>query len=1309
MGEDDEMDFFPSVTAMAVDGMEEPVDDPMDESAGNGAEVDMDDDGDASGHADAIQNQNSNDRSELFAPSIKEIEAAKITKLAESNWKVPVSSGNKVKKLQALAVQIWNEEIIGNQFNLRDVMLLEFSQYLENLLWPLYSKSSPSEVVLSIVLLINEKCRQRLEGYWESLATTDPAKFSAFIRHTLKLTILTAKKHSLPKPDDGNVNVDLEIFRMLIVFLNNAFQSMEKPFLRKELLGLIGVSIWSCLSERRRELELSSSLELRKAWNRAERKFKSADAETKEKLAFDSTFLSELIKCYLTIVDNVSNPADHYQKILFCERFLELLIDLESQIPTRRYVHALIDDHFVVPLSNQSSLKKLVTSGSDKKSKNNGQKIIFPEMLERLEFYVYFQIDNISGQGLDSAEFLQAHYNKIQKFQRTLYARFRDDLEDLALVAPSKIDSKESLFKHFSTLKPDVIIALCSELGLRTGWDDKESFDHTFLCQVLSERLEKKKSFLDSISNLPIYPNEADLFDKTILPSFESFSNNHSVPIPKMGLQYLTILDYLMRSFILYREEAITSIRQDIEDSIQRLVPKYNYDAAPGEKTTQFYGWARMAVPIDLFEVYDVGDVHVLTNKPRHVRAKINYNIGNYTDAIRREWDNLRRHDVLFLVTISVSPEGNRNSRSGPQDSKKKYGITAIRGCEVWDVLGEDNQSIYDISRNSEEFDATKARLRGDRRTLRVLMDVDQYLLDSQDKSDTESIYRDFNVLVRRKAKENNFKAVLETIRDLMQSELVLPDWLLDLFLGYGDPRDASLLNSEEGALQFDLFDTFLDQDHIQESLSPLVPSESKNEEGHLVKLQFEPALAKKFIFSEELGPTDESEVQTLTYSRNYKGPLREMSASVQPLFPEGSRYEDVRRIALGCYEHIKEIFEELEEIRAFELLRNNHDRSNYLLVKEARIIALTCTYAALKRRELIALGFRYDTVVMEESAQILEVEAFIPFVLQSASPETGKSRLQRAVLIGDQHQLPPIVKNIAISRYGNMEQSLFSRLLRLGVPSITLDRQGRCRKDLCDLFRWRYKTLEDLADGRIHDSFAKSNPGFAFDYQFVNVEAFTGQGETEPVPYFYQNLGEAEYVVAVFQYMRLLGYPAHKISILTTYNGQKALIEDVLERRCRKNPLFGLPLRVSTVDKYQGQQNDYILLSLVRTKTIGHIRDVRRLVVALSRARLGMYIFGRRKLFQNCYELKPAFDVLFERPSDRLWLRGKEEWSAMPTRSVEDCGVILNQDESRPDPSSTAFCIENVEHMGKYVFNMAQEQVQWIRSQKSNSSAQPS
>ena len=59
------------------------------------------------------------------------------------------------------------------------------------------------------------------------------------------------------------------------------------------------------------------------------------------------------------------------------------------------------------------------------------------------------------------------------------------------------------------------------------------------------------------------------------------------------------------------------------------------------------------------------------------------------------------------------------------------------------------------------------------------------------------------------------------------------------------------------------------------------------------------------------------------------------------------------------------------------------------------------------------------------------------------------------------------------------------------------------------------------------------------------------------------QNLAEAEYAVGLFMYMRLQGYPPERIAILTTYNGQKHLLRDVLNKRCANNPVFGLPEKV--------------------------------------------------------------------------------------------------------------------------------------------------
>ena len=91
------------------------------------------------------------------------------------------------------------------------------------------------------------------------------------------------------------------------------------------------------------------------------------------------------------------------------------------------------------------------------------------------------------------------------------------------------------------------------------------------------------------------------------------------------------------------------------------------------------------------------------------------------------------------------------------------------------------------------------------------------------------------------------------------------------------------------------------------------------------------------------------------------------------------------------CCRYVTHIFTQLEEFRAFELLRNGLDRTKYLVTKEAKIIAMTCTHAALKRKDLVEMGFKYDNILMEESAQILEIETFIPLLLQN--PQDGHNR----------------------------------------------------------------------------------------------------------------------------------------------------------------------------------------------------------------------------------------------------------------------------------------------------------------------------
>lgn len=411
-----------------------------------------------------------------------------------------------------------------------------------------------------------------------------------------------------------------------------------------------------------------------------------------------------------------------------------------------------------------------------------------------------------------------------------------------------------------------------------------------------------------------------------------------------------------------------------------------------------------------------------------------------------------------------------------------------------------------------------------------------------------------------------------------------------------------------------------------------------------------------------------------------------------QPIFPVDASRDQVIDIAKGCQRHVDKIFSELADIRPFEILRTTRDKTNYLMIKEARIIAMTSTHAAMRRQEIAELGFHYENVIMEEAAQITEIENFIPLALQK--PKEDQLPLQRVVLCGDHLQNSPIVQNRAFRQFSNLDQSLFLRLVRLGVPTIELDRQGRARPSIAKLYSWRYKAIDNLPNVLTDREFLIANAGFRYEYQFVDVPDFKGRGESQPSPHFIQNLGEAEYAVAIYQYMRLLGYPAAKITILTTYAGQRALIKNVLSHRCAQNRLFGMPRHVTTVDKYQGEQNDCknsqrstknhgrllftlvldIILSLTRTSRVGYLRDIRRLTVALSRARLGLYILGRRAVFEGCHELKEAFERLLSNRPDKLELVTGEMYGGT-SRSISN------------EVKATA--MTGVEHLGQYVFEM--------------------
>ncbi|KAG0164199.1 hypothetical protein DFQ28_008930 [Apophysomyces sp. BC1034] len=1393
--------------------------------------------------------------SKLRNLTIEDIESDSISKIAAKHYSTKVKWDPKVVE------NIIKSELEPTNYDPRKLMLLEYTQYLEKYLWPYFDSQKASlNHVLSICLVVNEKFRQRVSP-WDAF-TSEPSKFSAFFERVIRLAV-------------PPISQDLPLFvqRLVLVFLIHCFQSLENPLVRTECLKLVSIGTWTQLAkESRRESMFNEFVPLRKLWNSSKRKFDAADDAGKDKLEFERKWFSTILKEFIKVIYQIPSEGEVDRELIqYCERFLEFLIDTEAQLPTRRFFNTLLDDHHIVVLCKLAPFMQRQDKDVE----------LMKQLLETLAFYAKFEINDQTGLALTDMEMTEACCEQLIKLQRIAFRHFKETLPELPLANLASIEQREDLLWHFAPLPLEELTRLCDAVDLRSTLlvdEIKSQVDaKQLLLDVLVAQYEKRASQIDKVNSLPLYPDEArnpleTLFSDTLVQT-QFYSGDRPLSLPKLNLQFLTIHDYLLRNFTLFRLESSYEIRQDVEDVVKRLAPRLTYP----DRKTEFAGWARMAIPIEGVSIVDVARPNLGEEKPAHVKADISYNVGRYTDSIRNEWDNLRKHDVLYLLTIQANDDST-SRYTEEKDFKTHYGIKYIRGCEIVDIIGSDGRPIDEISKPTIE-DKSK-RWSGYSRTLRVELDPNQYNVDMQKyhNKEREDVHETFNILVRRKAQENNSKAVLETIRNLMQSDLVVPDWLQKVFLGYGDPSSAYYKNMPNYIREMNFRDTFLDWNHVVESfpgkmvkavsdagnsIEPPYVIRSLDESGeddkprkkskksetskpvtpenlevstykvpnmgpypqdipkknavrftpvqveairagmnhgltmvvgppgtgktdvavqmianlyhnnpnqhtlvvthsnqalnqifekimalgkwytvtaaaanthlldidarHLVRLGHgEEELNTELSFSkygrvasflerriellqeverlaQSLGipGAHSATCETAGYFYRYHiltrwepyieqaetGTIEEIrekfpftwyfSNAPQPLFTENMDTIQALEAVKGCFRHLEKMFSELEEIRAFELLRNGSDRANYLLTKEAKIIAMTCTHAALKRRELVDLNFKYDNIIMEEAAQILEVETFIPLLLQE--PEDGMSRLKRVVLIGDHHQLPPVVKNMAFQQYGNMEQSLFTRFVRLGVPTLQLDAQGRARSSIAKLYSWRYNHLNDLPIISSAEEYSKANTGFTYDYQLVNVGKYHGKGETEPVPYFYQNVGEAEYVVATYQYMRLQGYPAEKISILTTYNGQKALINDVLERRCEWNPFFGKPAIVTTVDQYQGQQNDYVLLSLVRTKSVGHIRDVRRLIVAMSRARLGLYVFCRKDLFENCYELSPVFDQLLKRP-DQLCLQLDESY---PTQRSTD------------EEAKSTTTMDNVEDMGKLVFSLSKERLE--------------
>lgn len=277
----------------------------------------------------------------------------------------------------------------------------------------------------------------------------------------------------------------------------------------------------------------------------------------------------------------------------------------------------------------------------------------------------------------------------------------------------------------------------------------------------------------------------------------------------------------------------------------------------------------------------------------------------------------------------------------------------------------------------------------------------------------------------------------------------------------------------------------------------------------------------------------------------------------------------------------------------AVKQLRVSKWEQDHRILKTARIIGLTTTGLA-KYRGLIA-SLEPHILLVEEAAEVTEGHVVAGFL----------ESFQQIILVGDHLQLRPHcdVRELEGEPY-NLEISMFERLVSNNVPFTSLTSQRRMIPELRSMISSFYVNLED------HPTVLRrpSIPGMGG----INSYIFTHNWHEsrDNVASFCNEL-EAVMLVGFYEYLCMNHVPAEKITVLCFYHGQRKLILSMLRGRAI---LAGKRFTVVTVDSYQGEENDVVLLSMARSNrngNVGFLTSPNRSIVALSRARNGFYAFG--------------------------------------------------------------------------------------------------
>ena len=315
--------------------------------------------------------------------------------------------------------------------------------------------------------------------------------------------------------------------------------------------------------------------------------------------------------------------------------------------------------------------------------------------------------------------------------------------------------------------------------------------------------------------------------------------------------------------------------------------------------------------------------------------------------------------------------------------------------------------------------------------------------------------------------------------------------------------------------------------------------------------------------------------------------------------------------------------------------------RINAQLFGEARVIACTLVGAGHRLLE----GQKFGTLFIDEAAQALEAACWIPI-----------RRCSRVILAGDHCQLPPTVKSIAA--------------LKAGLGKTLMERIAEQKPEVVTLLKMQYRMNEEImrfSSDWFYGNQVESAPEVKYrsildldvPMEWVDTaEAYGANGTNGangpygtyepheahgPESLSLLNRAEAELTLQTLQeYFEKIGKTRVlnerlDVGVISPYRAQVQYLRSQFKKKEYFKPFRHL-ITVNTVDGFQGQERDIIVISLVRSNDegqIGFLRDLRRMNVAITRARMKLIILGdattmtRHPFYRKLYEYVKAFQEL--------------------------------------------------------------------------------